>query len=106
MELVCQLCKEKYELIQEEKHYKSKCSYFHKIDCHFCEERLVKNEMIAHTKEAHADKFEEIVNLLYENPKPMLNPYAVINQKKKYLEVIGRNPQLGTTGKFYCGGKL
>jgi hypothetical protein len=43
---------------------------------------------------------------LYDRPPPIIDPKEVLKQKGLYLNYINKSPQLGTTGKFYCGGKL
>jgi len=43
---------------------------------------------------------------MYERPLAVCDPKAVINQKSLYLGYINKSPQIGTTGKFYCGGRL
>jgi hypothetical protein len=62
--------------------------------------------MVKHTRLEHEDKLDEIIEQRYTNPGPLLEPKKVLKEREHYLAQIGLSPQLGSTGKFYCGGKL
>ena len=67
---------------------------------------MTKEEVVKHTRLAHEDKIDEIIFDLYANPPGLFDPKKVINKRLVYFNLIGKLAQLGTTGKFYCGGKL
>jgi hypothetical protein len=106
IEVTCKLCKEKYLLLEEQNHYKLKCPYFNLIKCRYCPQEVPKDQIVKHTRLEHEDKLDTIIEEIYANPAPLLDPKKVLKEREHYLAQIGRSPQLGSSGKFYCGSKL
>ena len=63
-------------------------------------------QIVKHTRLFHEDKFDEIIEKIYGGPQPLYEPKELLQKNAFYLNKINKSPHLGTTGKFYCAGRL
>jgi len=67
---------------------------------------LLLSEVVKHIRFYHEEKIDEIIEKMFSTPAAIYDPTEVVLRNKDYLQSIDKTPHLGTTGKFYCGGRL